>query len=113
MNQKPLREMTREEMVSDLTKIMDAATLPLNKHMDAVYEYIATLERKLIDLEYKVARISSQIPSTQRLRVENFTVVSNDEAKKLSKGIVDRDTEFNTPTKEAHRCQCCDSDPEC
>lgn len=123
-NNKTVMEMKKSELMSALNESITNLITPLNVEIvnlqsvvTDLQKYVLELERKLINLEFKVARISAEIPS-KRLSVENYTVVSNDEAKKLSENASKRSGyTIVTPTQEAvrlqHQCQCSDCDPEC
>jgi hypothetical protein len=92
----------------------------LLEDIDCLCDLFQKLEVRIINIEYQLSKIRTYIPEMRRLTGENFTVVSNDEAKRFNQGIVDRDTEFTTPTKAPHgnKCHECNpgwdgSDPEC
>jgi hypothetical protein len=103
---KPLKEMNKNELVDALGEAMHNIVLPLQKTIDHLTNNVISLEKKLIKLEYVVAKMRACIPEMQRLRgfnepeivSQNYTVVSSD---------------VLAPTKEKHNCQCSDCDPEC
>lgn len=100
--------MTNEQLELFTKKILDNLC-SLSQDFCNLADEVIRLEGKIMMIEFQLSRMRSHIPSMQRLN--NFKVVSNDEAEKLHKGIVDRDTEFATPTQEKHRCQCSECDP--
>lgn len=108
MKEKLASEFTFDQLMSGLTDVVKATYLPLREEINYLSDELNRLERKVINLEYKVSRISASIPTNQRLDVRNFTVVSNDEAKKLLENADRRSATTPTPTKGNHqRCHEC------
>jgi len=101
----------RLNLLHDQVLVLKRDNPKILEHLTNIDKQLTEIWSKIIQLQFDVARIRGGIPG--RAYVHNFTLVDNDEAKKLSKGIVDRDTEFNTPTKEAYNRQRSESDPEC
>src|SRR6266508_2611168 len=81
--------MTIDGMENRLNLIHDAV-LPLKKDVSHLYEIIIVYSLEVMQ------------------RIHQFTVVSNDEAKKLSDDISKLNTNVETPTKSNHeRCHEC------